>query len=673
MEFSDPIGQIKGIGNSRNGLLTQAGITTVGDLLSYLPYAYEDSSRILTINEAREEVSKSPLWELSRLRITVRATLEKVNLIRTRRGLFLVTASFSDSSSDRKIKAVWFNQPYKQQELHEGKEYILFGKVQRDGQTFIYQSPKFEEVEPGKELEKLGGVAPVYRRIKSATSTYLRKYIATALSQTRINEYIPEEILRRQKLPELPTAFGFVHAPASIDVVRVGHKRLAIQELIEIRRSYEAKFQSKPTFLDGETIAKEFARLFGHWIPTLPFVLTKGQEEILEQILSTIQERSYLDALTYGDVGSGKTIIALLLAFAFASIGKASVFAAPTTILALQHVKTARKLQDLFGVTNIKVIEMYGGKGKKLEIKPGDVVIGTQSVLHNESIQTDPDVAFVCIDEQHRFGVEQRTQLKANNRHILTLSATPIPRTLALSFLGFSSAYFLKERPVGRKEIITKVVPFDKEQITYEWLVKHLSIGEQVYIVFPRIVSEEETERQSLLAMADELKKTYFSNFPSALLHGGLKEEEKSQIMTNFAEGKIKLLFSTSVIEVGVDVPNATIIAIHGAEYFGMAQLHQLRGRVGRSSQQGYCFLFPSNDTIPAKERLEFFADHTDGLEVSEYDLKNRGTGTLLGIEQSGLSELRIADVTDLSTVSQAMSIYTELSEQKVEIIRYFR
>ncbi|MCC7304386.1 DEAD/DEAH box helicase [bacterium] len=677
MQISDPIGQIKGVGKNTEQLLRSVGIVTLADLLSYLPYTYEDSSEILSILEVKVKSKKLPQWELGKNKFAVKAILRKSNSFSPRRGLFLITAIFSDTKNEQTIKSIWFNQPYITTQLVEGSEYVLFGKVQISGSSYTLQSPKFERVVAGKTLEKLGKILPIYRRVKAVTSTYLRKFITESLTQIEISEFLSDDDLRKFHIPNLSSSYHSVHCPDSLEKVHQGSKRLAIQEILELKQDYDRKFLTKKV-LDQESseLGKSIARSIGILVPKLPFTLTNGQKQILQSIVEKIESGDELDSLLYGDVGSGKTIIALLIALAFALEKKDSILIAPTTILASQHYKLATEIIKNFGLQDVVNAVEVSARQKKPNTRTdgSSLYVGTQAILHDQELLKNRKVAFVTIDEQHRFGVEQRMSLKQNGRYVLTLSATPIPRTLALSFLRFSQALFLEERPLGRKETISKVVPFDKEEVTYEWIAKKLHFGEQAYIVFPRIESEEDNEKQSLLAMSAFLKEKYFSTISSALLHGGMKEEEKAKVMTDFSSGKTRLLYATSVIEVGVDVANATIIAIHGAELFGLAQLHQLRGRVGRSSQQGYCFLFPNQEANTSIiERLDYFATHTSGNDVSEYDLIYRGAGSLTGTLQAGASDLRIASLNDLSLIKNAVTIYDKLVHSNTSIPRYIR
>ncbi len=675
MTLSDPIEKIRGVGSSRADVLRESGVFTVNDLLTYLPYAYEDSRDILSVSELKAKISELPLWEIAKTKFAVKGLVRKISNFRTRNGLFIITAQVESlTEPSQSLKVIWFNQPYIVQQIHEGNSVVFFGKVQRVGGTFKIKTPKFEVCGDSDELQKLGKIIPIYRRAKTVTSTYLRKYIVQILDEVSMNEYLNPETLARYSIPSLQESLRKVHMPIDPNEVAIGVRRLAIQELIELRDDYDGKFATNKKSLKSSDIAKQLAKTIGSWIPKLPFTLTKGQESAIASVLEVVGNGEYLDSLLYGDVGSGKTIIAMLLAFAFASSLQSSILIAPTTILASQHLKTAKKLVDLLGMNEKITIQEVSAKQKNRESSGlPTLFIGTQAILHDKKIMKDDSIALVCIDEQHRFGVEQRAALKSDGRHVITLSATPIPRTLALSFLGFSQAIFLTEKPQGRKEIISRVVPQSKEDVTYKWIEKHLLAGEQVYFVFPRIESEDESEKQSLIAMAELLKSQYFATIPSAILHGGMKEEEKNLVMADFSAGKIRLLFSTSVIEVGVDVANATIIAIHGAEMFGLAQLHQLRGRVGRSSDQGYCFLFSEEEVGPAYERLEFFSMHSDGNDVSEYDLSHRGTGTIAGTVQSGQSELKIATLNDLALVKEAMTIYEQLKSSKASIPRYIR
>jgi ATP-dependent DNA helicase RecG len=304
----------------------------------------------------------------------------------------------------------------------------------------------------------------------------------------------------------------------------------------------------------------------------------------------------------------------------------------------------------------------------KLDASKPTLFIGTHALLFREFLSSER-IALSVIDEQHRFGVQQRQALvKDRNGHVMTLSATPIPRTLALSFLGFNDTIDLPEKPQGRKETITKVVPFGKEVATYEWIVKKLEAGQRVYMVFPRVLDEEDGEKSALLSMAEQLKTEHFSRFASGVLYGNMKEEDKTATMQNFASGKTQLLFATTVIEVGVDVPEATVVAVHDATNFGLAQLHQLRGRVGRSDKQGYCFLFSGQRTEEQEARLTYFAAHADGISVAEYDLKSRGAGKLLGSIQSGETELRIASLENIPMVKEAMDLFEVLKKKKISI-----
>lgn len=671
MTLTDSIAGIKGIGKSRLELLHDAGLNSVADLLGYLPRSYEDSTQILTIAEALEAIRKAPVWDVGRLRLAVKAKTRKINSFRTPRGFHLIKIVLEDGEYE--AQAMWFNQEYALSGLVQGEEYLFYGKIRLEGRQFVFQSPQFEQLHKDLPLKKLGKIVPVYRKVKSVTTAYIKNFVQEAIKVTTVNEYIPEDVLDHVRLPSLNESFKKVHAPGLLREIPVGYRRLALQELLELRSEYEHKFKTNSKVSSNTEIAKNVAKVVAQWLPKLPFKLTAGQEQVLDQILQALSEKTQIDALLYGDVGSGKTIVALLLLFAFAMQEKSVVLLAPTTILARQHVVTARKLAATLGLESLLEIEEVSAGAKKTVTRSKTVYIGTQAILHQRTLLDSPQVGFVCIDEQHKFGVEQRLAIKSTGRPVLTLSATPIPRTLALSFLGFSQAYLLEEKPVGRLPVTTKVVPSGKEEATYQWIAEKVTGSEQAYLVFPRILQADESDLQSLVAMEEVLKEKYFSEITTGLLHGGMKETEKQKVMADFSSGKIRLLFSTTVIEVGVDVPNATIIAIHGSEMFGLAQLHQLRGRVGRSSQKAYCLLFPGELTASSLERLDFFSTHTEGIEVAEYDLKSRGTGTLLGSEQSGLSELRIASLSDLSLFRVAMEVYEELKKRHVAIRRIFR
>lgn len=662
MQLADSISVVKGIGPQRQSLLTAAGIHHVRELLTYLPYTYEDSSQILTISQVYDFVQKQPEWKSTVVKIAVKCTAEKCSVIRTKRGITLITATFIDKTDGKKIKALWFNQSYIQNEIQQGLEYVLFGKVKKEGATLQFNSPKFESYSERGELKKLGRITPIYRRIKTLTSTYIHSFISKLLPDAALVDPLPLDTLNEKGLPSLGEALVTLHSPQHLSALLPAKRRIAIQELHQLKESYEAKTVhreiSSTSNSEGKNTARACAKLFGMWIPKLSFTLTDSQKEVLNNLLLMIERDGTLDTLVYGDVGSGKTIISHLFAFAYAKLGHISLVVAPTVILAQQHEQVAQKLLELIGDPEIK-ISFISGKRKAFSEQTGQVVFGTQAILHTKEFTKNSKVKFVCIDEQHRFGVEQRMSLQASGRYLITLSATPIPRSLALSFLNFSSTEILSQKPIGRKEIISKVVPYGKEDVTYRWMRARIDKGEQAYLVFPRIFVEEGSEKQSLLEMADQLKKEYFSGVTSALLYGGMKDSEKNEVMEKFRQGEIQVLFSTSVIEVGVDAPGATIIGIHGADLFGLAQLHQLRGRVGRSSKQSFCLLFSSEASDVAMERLEYFCAHSKGLDVAEYDLKSRGSGAILGLQQAGSTELRVASLTNVSEVEEAMELYS--------------
>jgi ATP-dependent DNA helicase RecG len=574
----------------------------------------------------------------------------------------------TDSESTTKISAVWFNQPFIIKQLHEGETYFFFGKVKKDGNQLIFQSPAHELAGIAPIGEKIGHVLPVYRRIKIIRSTSFRPWNRGIVSQVELQEYVPSDLLYKYSTIPLNEAYRMVHVPVSVPETEVGYRRIAMQELCELRSSYEKNLKVETSIIGGIDFAKKVSVSIGLAIKQLPFTLTISQVNSIEKIVSGLAESKKIDTFIYGDVGSGKTIVVLLIAQAMLLCGYSVLLAAPTSILAEQHVKTAQRL--LGKVLPSTSIELVTGKSvkKKLDASIPTLFIGTHALLFRDFLAREK-IALSIVDEQHRFGVVQRKLLaQQQDTHVITLSATPIPRTLALSFLGFSDTIELKEKPQGRKEIITKIVPFGKEEVTYQWINKHLQQDERVYMVFPRIEDDELGEKQSLLAMAEFLKSTYFAHVSTAILYGGMKEAEKAEIMNAFARGEIKLLFSTTVIEVGVDVPEATIIAIHGAENFGLAQLHQLRGRVGRSDKQGYCFLLAQELADNQLDRLSFFSEHNDGLSVSEYDLKNRGSGTLLGEIQAGESELKVATLQNLSLIQDAMSLYVDLKAKSISI-----
>lgn len=677
MDFSTPLSKVKYVGAVRAAALAEYELHSAGDLANFVPYAYEDTTEILSISQLYEKWRSLPLWETPMQRFTVRAVFDKLTTFRTRRGLYIIKARFFSSESNEEIGAVWFNQTFVTRNLHSGSEYLLFGKVLQDGRRLVIQSPRFEELAENKALKNLGKVTPLYHRMKKITSAYIRQFLSSYGEVFEaMPEYIPAEILKANDLLSLGESYAHVHFPKKIEDPEIGLRRLEVQEILEIKKNIDAT--SLQSLGAGTSLSNEsrtvIARYIGDCIAKLPFTLTKSQENAVQNIVEQFALGSRVDTFVYGDVGSGKTIVAMLLAFALANIGYSTVIMSPTSILAQQHVQTAEQLMKLFG-SDASVVPVSAGR-KYSKAEGAALYIGTHALLFSEQLKNDKSIGLVVIDEQHRFGVAQRQQLTelSSRPHILTLSATPIPRTLALSFLGFSEAIFITEKPSNRKTTITKVVPNDKVIVTYEWLRKRVEVaGEQIFMVFPRVVAEDDVDKQSVIAMKESLDGQFFSGIPTGIIYGGMAEKEKSKIMDAFRAGEIKVLYSTTVIEVGVDVPNATVIAIHGADLFGMAQLHQLRGRVGRSEKQGYCFLFSDTEAETAQERLEYFATHFDGIELAEYDLKKRGSGQLTGVTQAGGSELKIASLTNLSLIQTAISIYDELIKRKIGIFDYIQ
>lgn len=675
MQLSDAVETIPGVGAKTQQVFNGAGIYSIGDLLHYLPTGYEDSTEILSLAEAIKRISHLPLWQLSREKFAIKGKLRKISSFKTKRRFALTTAYIVDEQTQDTLQTIWFNMPFVTTQLKVGTEYVFFGKVKRESAArFTLSSPQFEEYNSEKTLQRLGRISPVYRRIKTLKSPAIARTIRAILPKLEVSDFL-SGIIDQHEFSPLTDAYWNIHSPASFIQLNQGVNRLKLQELLELRDEFEKKKQAsthEPFKMDE--FGKKVQELINSWVPLLPFTLTKGQQEILDAYMQKVQQKSAEDTFLYGDVGSGKTIIAQLVALAYAVLGKSALILVPTTILSRQHALSTKQLiERLQGAAQVKVEEVTATRTKRTQsFQPHVIYIGTQAILYQSELIAHPLLAFVCIDEQHRFGVEQRLLFQRGNRNVLTLSATPIPRTLALSFMQFTEALFLEEKPYGRKEILSRVVPQDKHDSTYTWIAEKVKKGEQAYIIFPRITSEDD-EKKSLIEMFEMLSDSYFSGCRVGMLHGGMKQSEKESIMTSFAEGNLDILCATSVVEVGVDVPNATIIAIHGAEYFGLAQLHQLRGRVGRSNQQSYCFLIPSRYEDTVIERLEFFTSHHKGSDVATYDLQRRGAGKLLGIDQSGVTELKIASLEELPLIEQAMRVYSLLREKHISVLPIIR
>lgn len=638
--------------------LKRMGIKTVKDLLWHFPSRYDDRSEIVEIADLKKGDE-----------VTVTGMVKKTN---TRfipgRRMTLTEVVVEDEGGDT-LSLTFFNQPYIQNTLKEGKIANFSGKVSVYKGKLQLQSPTHELLEAygkKKDPQHTGRLVSIYKETKGLTSRGLRFMIKPVLEGLEeLPEYIPQDILDELELPDVNKALQDIHFPEKIEDAEVALKSFAFRDLflLQLKNIEEKARLLREDAYSIKATTDELVAIKGY----LPYELTKAQEQSLQEILSDISKDHPMNRLLQGDVGSGKTIVAGIAALVTASRGYQSAFMAPTEILARQHYQTLTKTFEEYegGIALLVSKETKVSYGKDLEaevdkkellkqIGSGKVgiVVGTHALIQKNV--KFKKLGFVVVDEQHRFGVGQRAQLArtdAVSPHFLSMSATPIPRTLTMSIFGNLDVSLINELPVGRKPITTKVVESKNRDKAYQFIREQIKRGRQAFVICPRIEESEEAGDSKAKAAWDvkavkveheKLSKEVFSELEVGMLHGKLKSQEKSDVMKRFTKGQIDILVSTSVVEVGVDVPNATIMMIEGADRFGLAQLYQFKGRVGRGEHQSFCLLFTDSSSESTKERLKALTTAKTGFELAELDLQLRGPGEFLGQSQTGMPDLAL-------------------------------
>jgi len=696
MNLSTAISEIPRVGPQYQTRLKKLGIKTVGDLLFHFPHRYEDFSDIIPISEVEEGKT-----------VCIQGKITDIKNIRIfKRRMVITEAQVFDNSGT--IRVSWFNQPYLINTFKKGDFVFLAGKmVSKKGRKYL-SSPAYEKIPPqfagalgnGERYDSVhtGRIVPIYPETEGMSSRWLRFIIKPLLTKLKdgIPETLPEEIRKEQDLLPIKEAIWQIHFPDALEKAELAEKRFVFEELFDLAA---AILREKIKLAkEKATIIPINLEVIKKFIKKLPFKLTLDQKKSAWQILKDLEKARPMNRLLDGDVGSGKTVVAAIAVLNAVKAGFQTAFMAPTEILAKQHFKTFNDLlkgfkvkiglitgkENFFDSKKIKRKEIID-KTKNGEI---DILIGTHALVQ-EKVEFKK-LGLVIIDEQHRFGIEQRAKLCRKQKflpHLLSMSATPIPRTLALTIYGDLDLSLIKEMPKGRKKIITRIIPPEKRQEAYNFIRSEVQSGRQVFVICPRIEPDEPGEEAiasslpfaqlRLARVADvkavkqeyeKLRKDVFPDLNVGMLHGKMKTEEKEKALLSFKERKTDILVSTSVIEVGIDFPNATIMMIEGADKFGLSQLHQFRGRVGRGKDQSYCFLFSEFRYNP---RLKALTLSQDGFELAEKDLKLRGPGDLTGQRQWGFPDFVMASLKDIEMVEKTRESAKEILAKDPELKKY--
>jgi ATP-dependent DNA helicase RecG len=652
-----PVTTLPGISTSYRSRLERLGISTVGDLLYHFPHRYDDYSTLKSISKL--EYSEET---------TIIGTIWETNTRKSRGGGTIVSSIIADASGT--IEAVWFNQPYLVRQLRPGRQIVLSGKVDEYLGRLTLQSPAWEPLE--RELIHTGRLVPIYPLTSGVTARWMRRLMKRVVDHwaPRLEDPLPQQVRDRASLLDLPTAIRQIHFPDDQEVAKEARQRLSFDEFLLIQLGMlgqRQKWQSQR----GVSLPCD-RPLLDTFLQSLPFQLTEDQKRSLDQVLTDLAQQQPMSRLLQGDVGSGKTVVAAAAMLMAIAAGKQAALMAPTEILAEQHYRTISELLSPNverGLGRPVSAVLLTGSLRRVERRTvytalasgeADIVVGTHALIQRHV--TFKDLGFVIVDEQHRFGVVQRATLRSKGitPHMLVMSATPIPRSLALTLYGDLDISVIEELPPGRHPIETRwLLPRERER-AYSFLRSQIEKGHQAFILYPLIEESDKVEAKAAVDEFDRLRMTVFPDLKLGLLHGRMKGKEKDAVMTQFHEGQLDILVSTSVIEVGIDVPNATVMLIEGADRFGLAQLHQFRGRVGRGAHRSYCLLLSDTaspddpKTIATWERLKAIEGTQDGFVLAEKDLELRGPGDFFGVRQSGLPALRLASLSNVRILEQA-------------------
>lgn len=646
---------IKGVGPERVKSLNKLGIYTLEDLITYYPRTYEDRSKAKKMDEL--ENGEEGLIEA--------ICVSRISEIRIRKNMTIYKLIVRDETATCEI--TWFNMPYLKTKFKIGNRYKFFGKVKRTASKIEMNSPIFEEAENSINT---GKIIPIYPSIYELTQNTLKNIMNNGIKMVygNLGETLPEYLLKEYNLIDINKAIKNIHFPENFEEYNKARQRLVFEELLILQL---ALLKLKNSYAVDETgIAFNKNVHISDVINTLPFKLTRAQTKVLEEIDSDMESAKPMNRLLQGDVGCGKTAVSIIASYKAVKSGYQVAIMAPTEILAKQHLENFRKMLGQFNINCELLVSGLTKKQKEdiLErLKAGeiDILIGTHALL--EDNVEFKKLGFVVTDEQHRFGVRQRAKIssKGTNPDVLVMTATPIPRTLALILYGDLDISIINELPPNRQKIDTFAVRQNMEDRVNNFIKTQINEGRQAYIVCPLVEENEEIEAKSVLELAEKYKNQTFKEYKVEYMHGKLKPAEKDAIMEDFKNGEIDILISTTVIEVGVDVPNANIMIIENAERFGLATLHQLRGRVGRGKYKSYCILKYKGKSDVIKQRMEIMTKTNDGFVVSEKDLELRGSGEFFGTKQHGIPEFKIANLfEDIETLKSVQSVAIKIIEE---------
>ncbi|WP_302669485.1 ATP-dependent DNA helicase RecG [Eubacterium sp. AF15-50] len=640
------LNELKGIGQKTENLFEKVGVSSVEDLLEYYPRYYDVFEEPVIVRKLDCDRTQA-----------VKATVVRDVTVKKVRNLQIVTAYLRDSEGYG-IKAIWFNAPYLRCKLKNGDVYIFRGFVRESKGSFEIEQPKIFTIK--EYTSKMGEMQPVYPLTHGLTNTLVQKSVAQALNIIDIKENLPVSVKEKYSLEDRRVAIKNIHFPKNMKELSTARKRLVFDEFFEfINTLRNLKDNNKNE--KNEYILEEPDKV-KNLIKNLPYNLTSAQLRTWEEIKKDISSPKVMNRLIQGDVGSGKTIVAFLALITAALNGYQGALMAPTEVLARQHFEQLKETLEKNNIDLCPVILVGSMTAKEkrmvyqdIESGTADVIIGTHALIQDKVKYKN--LALVVTDEQHRFGVRQREAIsgKGSRPHTIVMSATPIPRTLAIIMYGDLDISIIDELPAGRRPIANCVVGKDYRYNAYNFIEKQVAQGRQVYIICPTVEYSEAVEGENVIEYADKLKQIFPPAINVSFLHGRMKPAEKNDIMEKFSKNEIQVLVSTTVVEVGVNVPNATVMMVENAERFGLAQLHQLRGRVGRGKFQSYCIFINGSEKKEAKDRLEILNKSNDGFFIANEDLKLRGPGDFFGVRQSGDFEFKIGDImNDADTLKKA-------------------